>query len=180
LGYESPMASADLLLHPIRLRIIKAFLGDRTLTTAELSAELDDVPEGSLYRHMARLAKAGVLQIAAERKVRGTTERTYRLRPQAASLGRDEAAAMTRDDRARAFMAFVAGMLSDYDQYLASGGPDPKGGGADYRMGAVWLSDAELIDFMREVGDVVQKRVANAPRKGRRRRMLYGVFLPGS
>ncbi|MGH9123627.1 MAG: helix-turn-helix domain-containing protein [Acidimicrobiales bacterium] len=41
------MASADLLLHPVRLRIIKAFLGDRALTTAQLAAELDDVPPGA-------------------------------------------------------------------------------------------------------------------------------------
>ncbi len=44
------MASADLLLHPVRLRIVKAFLGDRALTTTQLAAELDDVPAGSIYR----------------------------------------------------------------------------------------------------------------------------------
>src|SRR5262249_44095410 len=58
-----PMASADLLLHPVRLRIIKAFLGDRALTTTQLAAELDDVPAGSVYRHVARLAREGVLQV---------------------------------------------------------------------------------------------------------------------
>jgi len=34
------VANADLLLHPIRLRIVKAFLGDRALTTSQLAAEL--------------------------------------------------------------------------------------------------------------------------------------------
>jgi hypothetical protein len=32
LGRLLPMASADLLLHPVRLRIVKAFLGERALT----------------------------------------------------------------------------------------------------------------------------------------------------
>src|ERR1700689_4133268 len=80
------MASADLLLHPVRLRIVKAFLGDRALTTAQLAAELDDVPAGSLYRHIALLTKAGVLQVVAERRVRGAVERTYAMR----LLARDE------------------------------------------------------------------------------------------
>ena len=31
------MATADLLLHPVRLRILQAFLGDRALTTSALS-----------------------------------------------------------------------------------------------------------------------------------------------
>ncbi len=65
------MAGAELLLYPVRLGIVKAFLGDRALTTSELAAELPDVPVGSLYGQVARLARAGVLQVVAERRVRG-------------------------------------------------------------------------------------------------------------
>ena len=51
----TPVTSADLLLHPVRLRIVQAFLGDRALTTTSLRDELCDVPPTSLYRHVARL-----------------------------------------------------------------------------------------------------------------------------
>ena len=44
------MASAELLLHPVRLRIVQAFLGDRTLTTADLRSELPDVPAVELMK----------------------------------------------------------------------------------------------------------------------------------
>jgi DNA-binding transcriptional ArsR family regulator len=64
------VTSADLLLHPVRLRILRAFLGDRALTTTELRTELPDVPPASLYRHVARLADGGVLSVVAERRVR--------------------------------------------------------------------------------------------------------------
>ena len=57
------MASADLLLHPVRLRIVQAFLGDRALTTAELGTELPDVPPASLYRHVGVLVEGGVLAV---------------------------------------------------------------------------------------------------------------------
>ena len=33
------MAPADLLLHPVRPRIVQAFLGDRALTTSQLAGE---------------------------------------------------------------------------------------------------------------------------------------------
>lgn len=110
------MANAELLLHPVRLRILKAFLGDRALTTTQLAAELNDVPAGSLYRDVALLTKAGVLQVVAERRVRGAVERTYMLRILAAQVGLGEAAAMTTDERAQAFMAFVAGLLAEFDR----------------------------------------------------------------
>lgn len=172
------MASADLLLHPVRLRIVKAFLGDRALTTTDLGAELADVPAGSLYRHVARLAKEGVLQVVAERRVRGTVERTYALRLLAARMGPAEAAAMSPDEHEQAFLAFVAGLLADFDRYLAAT-PDLVRDGVSYNVGAMWLSDEEHAALLRELAMVIQPRLANAQRKGRRRRMVYSVFLPG-
>lgn len=174
------MASAELLLHPVRLRIVQAFLGERALTTTQLAAELYDVPAGSLYRHMALLTRAGVLHVVAERRVRGTAERTYMLRLAAAQIGPDETAEMTPAQHAQAFMAFTAGLLAMFDRYIASGASDFDRDGVTYRMAALWLSDSELIDFLRDLLTVVQPRLANAPSKWRRRHMVAGVFLPAS
>ena len=172
------MASADLLLHPVRLRIVKAFRGDRALTTKQLAAELPDVPGGSIYRHVARLTEAGVLQVVAERRVRATTERTYTMRLYAAQMQPDEIAAMTLDEHLDAFLAYVAGLLADFDRYIATQPEDPVTDGAGYRVGAMWLTDAELAQYLQELAAISQPRLANAPGKGRRRRMLYTVLLP--
>jgi hypothetical protein len=174
------MATADLLLHPVRLRIVEAFLGDRALTTSDLAAELADVPAASLYRHVARLVKAGVLAIVAERRVRGALERTYVLRLTAAAIGLDEVAAMSADDHRQAFMAFVAGLLGDFDRYLARGDIDLLRDGVTYRMAGLWLDDAEYAELLRELTRVLQPRLANPPRPGRKRRILGYVLLPGS
>jgi DNA-binding transcriptional ArsR family regulator len=172
------MATADLLLHPVRLRIVKAFLGERALTTSELAAELEDVPPGSLYRHVALLTNAGVLQVVAERRVRGAVERTYMLRVSAARIGPGEVKAMTAEEHGQAFMAYVAGMLADADRYLATGQPDPARDGASYQVGALWLTDAEFSELLRDLAEVFQPRLANGPAKGRKRRMIYTVLLP--
>ena len=172
-------SSADLLLHPVRLRIVQAFLGDRALTTTELSAEMSDIPPASLYRHVARLVDAGVLQVVAERRVRGALERTYVLRVAAATIGPDEAAAMSVEDHRQAFMAFVAGLLADADRYLQRGDIDPLRDGVSYRVAGLWLDDAEYTDMLRDLVRVLQPRLANAQKKGRRRRILATVLLLG-
>jgi Helix-turn-helix domain len=171
------MTTADLLLHPVRLRIVKAFLGDRALTAGQLAAELDDVPAGSLYRHIALLTKAGVLQVVAERRVRGAVERTYTMRLFAAQIQPDEARAMTLDEHTQAFTAYIAGLLADFDRYIAKTPPDRVSENADYRVAGLWLTDEELLGFGRELNAVVQPRLANAPGKGRRRRVLYTVYM---
>lgn len=174
------MASADLLLHPVRLRIVQAFLGDRPLTTTELRTELQDVPTASLYRHVARLVDAGVLAVVSERRVRGALERTYVLRVTAASIGLDELANMSPEDHRHAFMAYVAALLADFDRYLASGDIDFLRDGVSYSLTGIWLDDAELTELRRDIFRVFQPRLANAPKPGRRRRILGSVLLPGS
>jgi len=174
------MASADLLLHPVRLRIVEAFLGDRALTTVALRSELPDVPLASLYRHVARLVDAGVLAIVAERRVRGALERTYTLRLSAAQLSAADVARMTPDDHRQAFMAFTAGLLGDFDRYLARGGSDLARDGAGYRMAAMWLSELEYLAFLRELSAVVQSYMTKPPAPGRRRRILRTILIPGA
>jgi DNA-binding transcriptional ArsR family regulator len=173
------LSSADLLLHPVRLRIVQAFLGDRALTTSDLRSQLADVPPASLYRHVARLVDAGVLTVVGERRVRGAVERTYVLRVAAASINIDEVERMSRDDHRQAFIAFVAGLLGDVDRYLEREDFDPVRDGAGYRLAGLWLDDAEFGEFVRDLARVIQPRLANAPRPGRRRRILGTVLLPG-
>jgi Helix-turn-helix domain len=170
--------SADLLLHPVRLRILQAFLGDRALTTSQLSAELSDVPAASLYRHVARLVDGGALQVVAERRVRGAVERTYVLRQAAARVRVNEIASMQADELRAMFMAFVAGLLGDIDRYLTRGKPDLVRDGVAFGVEGLWLDDAEFTDMMRELYVVLDARRANTPAKGRRRRLLASLLLP--
>jgi DNA-binding transcriptional ArsR family regulator len=172
------VATAGLVLHPVRLRIIKAFLGDRALTTSQLAAELDDVPAGSLYRHVTRLTQAGILQVVAERRIRGAVERTYTLRLLAAQVGPGDIANWTAEDHSRAFAAFVAGLLVDFDRYLAGEAPDLLRDRVSFGTAAMWLTDDEYAEFLRSLQVLVQPRLANGPGKGRRRRMVSTVFLP--
>jgi hypothetical protein len=173
------MTSADLLLHPVRLRIVQAFLGDRALTTGQLAAELADVPHATLYRQVARLVEAGVLQVVGEQSVRGATERTYVLRASAALITADQVATMSRDDMRQAFLAFVAGLLGDVDRYLARDEVDPIRDQASFRLAGLWLDDDEFATLLRDLLRVLQPAAANPPRAGRKRRILATVLLPG-
>lgn len=174
------MATADLLLHPVRLRIVQAFLGDRTLTTTDLRGELPDVPVATLYRHVGLLADAGVLSVVGERKVRGAAERSYRLVLEAASVSPEDGAAMTAEDHRRAFTTFVATLLGDFDRYLDRAGdpPDLLRDGVGYRQAAVWVTDEEFDVMVGDLAAVLTARMANRPDGARRRRMVSTVHLP--
>src|SRR5258708_37343099 len=62
------MKRADLVLHPVRLRIILVFARGRRLTPQQVAAVLPDVPQATLYRQIERLYRGGALAVAAERR----------------------------------------------------------------------------------------------------------------
>jgi hypothetical protein len=171
--------SADVLLHPVRMRIWQAFLGDRALTTGELRSKLPDVPPASLYRQIAVLVDSGVLAVAAEQRVRGAVERTYMLRAAASTIPDQELAEMTPDEHRAAFMAYMTGLLGDFDRYLAKDDIDLRRDGVGYRIAGMWLDETEFNELVRDLVGVLQPRLANAPRRGRTRRILGTIFLPG-
>lgn len=171
------MKSADLLLHPIRLRIIGAFLGDRKLTTADLRAELPDVPPTSLYRHLGQLIDAGVLDVVSERRVRGTVERTY-VASAAPSVSPDDLASWTADDHRRAFYGYVAALLADFDHYLDAGHVDLGHDGAGYRMAGLWMTDEERGELTSGFVSLLQRYMANPATPDRKRLILRTIVLP--
>lgn len=177
------MATAELLLHPVRLRVVQAFLGHRTLTTGDLCAELPDVPVATLYRHVGRLLRADVLAVVGERRVRGATERSYRLVLEAAALDPADVAAMSPEDHRQAFATFVAGLLGDFDRYLARAAadgqrPDPRRDRVGYRQAAVWVTDEEFDALAADLADAVRRRMEHRPDGVRRRRLLSTITVP--
>jgi DNA-binding transcriptional ArsR family regulator len=172
------VASVDLLLHPVRLRILQAFLGGRELTTGQLADELPDLPKGGLYRHVALLADGGVLTVVGERPVRGAVERTYALSLEQSHLTPADMAAFSPDEHAKAFGTFAAALMSAYERYLAQPDADPVRDGVSYSMNALWLSDEEYAAFLTDVAALIRPRMDLPPAEGRRRRLIASAFLP--
>ncbi len=171
------MDSATLLLHPVRLRIVRALLGERRMTTSELAAVLPEVSAATVYRQVATLADAGVLVVVAEERIRGAVQRTYALDTDAAQVRDEDLAAMGPEDHRRAFTAFVAGLLADFDRYLA-GDPHPRNDLVGYRTAALWLTDDELVALASEMSAAVATRLDLGPGQGRTRRLMSTVVMP--
>lgn len=69
---------AQVLLHPVRMRVVLAMRAD-DLTTKQLRKRLPDVAQASLYRAIARLVKADIIAVVERRQRGGAMERVYRV-----------------------------------------------------------------------------------------------------
>lgn len=168
----------DLLLHPVRLRIVHVMSGGRTHTTSDLCARLPDVPKTTVYRHVGLLAGAGVLEVADEQRVHGAVERHYRLRRDRTVIDAGKAASMSLDDHRRGFTAAMAALLAEFNAYLGREGADPTADLVGYRQSVLWLSHDELAEMIGELREVFAARWGNKPAPGRSPHLASAIFFP--
>lgn len=174
------MASIDLLAHPVRLRVVHALRGGRVRTVAELGRTLPDVSRATLYRHVEQLHEGGVLEVADERRVRGATERAYRLRPDRAGVDPGSMRAMTADDHWQAFAASMAALIAEFGAYLDRDGAVPAADLVGYRQHALWLSPAEMVDLIADLQRAIVPRLTQEPAPGRARYLLSPILFPAA
>lgn len=168
----------DLLLHPVRLRIVYALSGERVRTTADLCASLPDVPKTTVYRHVALLAEGGVLEVAEEQRVRGAVERHYRLRRDRTVIDAEAGATMSLDEHRHGFAAAMAALHAEFNAYLDRPDASPASDLVGYRQGILWLNEEELTEVAAEVRGVMAARAGNQPTPGRRPRLISVIQFP--
>ena len=177
------MTKVDLLLHPVRLRVVQALLGQE-MTPQQLVDALGDVPQATLYRHVAALVEGGMLAVVAERPVRGVTERTYGVVEDAVSLDAADLAGLSAEEHSQRFHVYLATMLASFGRAVerADGpdGVDASAAGIGYRVAPMWLTDDELDTMVQQLRAVVARAMDNPSTPERRRRLLYTVLLPDS
>ncbi|WP_406495198.1 helix-turn-helix domain-containing protein [Streptomyces sp. NBC_00846] len=172
------MNTVDLLLHPVRLRVVHTMTGGRTLTTAQLCDLLPDVSKATVYRHVGLLADAGVLEVEGEQRVRGAVERRYRLNRTRSVIDADTAASVSLDDHRRAFAVAMAALLAEFNAYLDRDHADPTADLAGYRQHALWLSQDELMEMIVEMRSVIVSRMGNTPSPERTRHLISPILFP--
>jgi DNA-binding transcriptional ArsR family regulator len=173
-----PKAKADLILHPVRMRLLMALARERR-TAQQLSEVLSDVPQATLYRHINQLASAGIITVVEERPVRGTIEKVYTLASQSAFLSPEDMAGHSSEDQMRYFTTFVVTLLDDFAVYLKHyEQPDLARDQVGYQKILLNLSDAEIPDFARALNQALLPFAQFTPTPERKPRIFSTVFIP--
>lgn len=173
-------ARLELLLHPVRLRLVHAMHVAGTLTTSELCAALSDVPKATVYRQVERLARGGVFEVESARQVRGAVERRYRLAAGSAVVDAEAARSMTLEDHRRGFTSAMAALIGDFNAYLDRGGANPMADKVSYRQFVIWLRPTERSQLVLDFQRTLLALMNNQPAAGRVPYMVSTVFFPTS
>ena len=166
------------LLHPIRMNIMQSLLGEKELTTQEISQIITDVPQATLYRHLNKLHAAGLIKVVDHNKIRGTVEKTYALSKQLEAMTRQEMRQASRQDHFEIFFSFLTLLLTDYEKYLQQEQIDLEEDGVSFRQASLYLSDEELTDFIEDFRKILSRAMQNKPAPERKLKTLSTIILP--
>lgn len=166
---------ADVVLHPVRIRIVQQ-LGGRDLTTGELRDAIPDVSQPTLYRHVAALIDAGILAVAKERRIRGTVERTLTLGARMAHVPEAELQAMSDVQLRSAFLTFLGDVAGRFDRFVEQDSPDARGF-LGFGTVPLYVDEAALETIQAGLTELLEPYTADAG-DGRRRVSLSTVLVP--
>jgi len=168
---------AQTIMHPIRMRILLT-LSNQTLTSRELIARMQDVPQATLYRHIKVLFEAELLQVTEKRQVRNVTEKVYTVALGAASLSPADLNKATPEDHIRYFTVFMSSLLADFSRYVDKGDVDMVRDGVGYTQAPLNLTDEEFGQLTQQLNSLIIPLLGNKLTDGRKRRVLTTVLIP--
>lgn len=160
----------DILLNPIRMRIIQLMAGTDAVTVSQLAQRMKDIPKTTLYRHINLLSEYGYITVSREIRVRGTYEREYILN--------FEMLQTSPEDIEKSTNTFLMKLLADFSHYFREKG-DPSKDRLFLSGNTLVLSDTEYEIFLDELFNVIKKHMNLPAEGGRRVRTLSVISSPG-
>lgn len=152
----------DLILHPVRLRLLLLLNRHAPATATQLADQLADVNRRTLYRHLDELLTGGMIRVARTQQVRGTVERYFELaRP--AVLDVAELNALPPEEGKR-LLTYIVSLLQAEFFALLEQSPESKRLADSYlRIGAIVVSPTQMQKLVGELLERAAEMEANPP-----------------
>lgn len=171
-------SKADLILHPIRMRIIQSLIGGARRSTLQILEIMPDIPQATMYRHLNKLLNAKLIEVVEEKKVRGTMMKVYILNEHGGDIPIQDLKTMTSEEHMELFMKFIASLIGDYGRYLEQENYDLLQDGVSFRQLELHLSDEEYMDLLQGMRAQMMKHIDNEPGGERKRRNIVTIVIP--
>ncbi|MDQ0257519.1 DNA-binding transcriptional ArsR family regulator [Evansella vedderi] len=168
-------SKGDVILHPVRMKIIQALAG-RSLTVQDLMDKIPDIPQATMYRHLNMLKKHQIVLVQDEQKKRGVIEKTYTLDVRNSFISGEEAKQISKEDYLRYFMMFYGNLLRLMEEYFEDEVNLEKDGFGFHQL-ELNLNEEEGVRFLQDYKALITKYQFE-PRGDRKKRTMATAFIP--
>lgn len=141
----------EIMLHPVRMRIVQELAARQSMTTTELCERIEDVPRTTMYRHIGILLDSSIASVVSEKKIRGSLERTLALN--AGELTKHN----TLENASQNALSFLMNRYTRFHKYFSGENPDPGRDKVFLNNTVLMMSDDEFDQFLSELRGLLIK-----------------------
>lgn len=167
---------ADLILHPVRMKILQTLASGRRKTVQQIGEQLTEVPQATLYRHLKKLLDAEIIEVVEENQVRGTVEKVYALPQNNQLLSREELLKAGPDEHLNYFIRFLGSVLMNFEEYIRQPKYDFEKDLVSFRMATLYASDEEYSEFIKKYVELITPLLQNEPTANRKKRTITNIL----
>lgn len=141
----------EVLLNPIRMRIIQVAAANENISASDICEKMPDVPRTTIYRHIKILIDNSILVVVAENKIRGSLERILTLN--IAEITKHN----TLENATQNAFGFLMQQYAKFERYFSSEAPNPAADRIFLNSTVLMLSDEEFDIFLKDLRQLFQK-----------------------
>ena len=165
------------LTNPTRAKIFYEIVkADQTVKT--LLQTLPEISQPTMYRHIKTLLDSGLILITSEKQVRGVTEKTYGINPNAAPDIQRIIEENDGDAYYKLFIQFITGVAQEFEAYSRAPNINILEDCSAFSLAPFYATKEELMEMMGKIAEIITPLMQNASTPERQLRSFYTILAP--
>lgn len=160
---------------PIKGKIMLEVSSAGTASVKYLCERCPDVPRSTMYRHLSKLEKEGLLEVVSTRRVRGTVEKTYRFVGITSDYQNDE---LSREMVMRLFAQYCMKFFEEFENNLPEKVSKSNPTVMAFTAAPVFATDDEMMRFTESVGRMISALSENKATEDRNAHTVGFMITP--
>ncbi len=166
------------LRNPIQSKLLLSIHAQGDSTAKQLVELNKDIPQATLYRHLGKMTKDGILKIVKETPVRGAVEKVYSLAIQLPKSEASELAKLSGEAYMSMFTEYIMGLMGEFREYTAKDDIDITADGSGFSLTPIYATREELLEVGKKMSELLMPLYQNKPTHERRYQMIGIIVTP--
>ncbi|MCP1103334.1 DNA-binding PadR family transcriptional regulator [Aequitasia blattaphilus] len=168
----------DCFMNPVMCRLFMDISANAEMTARQLAESHPDIAQATLYRHLKRMVKDGVIVVVKEKPVRGTIEKTYSISDEFEKGLEDIVESNSGEAYMMLFMQYTSILIKSFQNYCKQDDIDIRKDISAFNIRPIYASNEELESAIIRIMEVVAELACNEPAENRRLRNIGLVVTP--
>jgi DNA-binding transcriptional ArsR family regulator len=167
----------EYLMDPVKGKILLEIKYIGKASVKELCARCQNIPRSTMYRHLSKLEKEGLIKVVDVSKKRGTVEKTYSLVEERLMPSKDQMDP-SPEFLVSMFTQYCMAFIQEFQNGLRNENFDVKKDIMGFTTAPVYVTDMELDNALHMIGRTISRLVENPATPDRKLHSIGVIITP--